>query len=107
MIEERIIHMKKACFILAILAIAASNPTCAKAKVSSPSDYKKHYLLGPNHRAFVTTNGVSPYSKIFFSWGWSNGYSSKKLAISEAMRQCKIFKRRDKTPGVCKVFAAK
>ena len=68
--------------------------------------YRKLYLKGEKHKAFATTGGrsMTAYST---ACGASEGFASKKIAISNALQQCRDLGRRNKTPGKCKIIEVK
>jgi hypothetical protein len=94
----------------AFLVISASLcvSTVAQAKIGScASDYKKHYLKGPTHKAMAVTGGRSPLGRSAMSCGTAWGYATKKQAIREALRQCRATDRKYRDPGVCKIIGVK
>lgn len=103
-------HRKiKTAVLSTVMLISASVflSTVAEARLATcGSSYKKYYLKGPTHKAMVTTGGRSPFTRVATSCGVAWGYPTRKRAISEAIRQCRITDRKFRDPGVCQVFRA-
>jgi hypothetical protein len=81
-------------------SVQAKLPTCS-------SDYKKHYLHGPSHKAIATTGGQSPLGTSRMSCGTAWGFDTKSQAIKAALRQCRATDKKFKDPGDCQIVEAK
>ena len=97
--------------ILAVIFIIFTSlnlSTLAQAKLKTcASEYRKHYLKGPLHKAMATTGGRSPLGHSAMSCGTAWGYDTKKQAIREALRQCRVTDKKFKDPGDCQITEAK
>ncbi len=85
-------------------AMALSNAVEAK---TCRSEYLKHYVHGPSHKAMATTGGRNPLGKSSMSCGTAWGYSTTQAAINEALRQCRVSDRKYKDKGICQITEAR
>lgn len=90
------------CVVFAAMAMA----NAAEAKTCR-SEYLKHYVHGPSHKAMATTGGRNPLGKSSMSCGTAWGYGTTQEAINEALRQCRVSDRKYKDKGVCQITEAK
>ena len=94
--------------VIFIIFTGLSLSTVAEAKLKTcASEYKRHYLKGSLHKAMATTGGRSPLGRSAMSCGTAWGYDTKKQAIREALRQCRVTDRKFRDPGNCQITEAK
>ena len=68
--------------------------------------YKVYILKKPLHKAVATTGGRS-LAAPSTACGFSYGYGTKRLAVSAALRQCKMVQRKNKARGTCQIIESK
>ena len=88
-------------------SIAISSAVDAKMKPCEVA-YLNQYLKEPIHKAFATTGARAPSNtKVGLSCGWATSFSSKELAIQQALAKCRESDNKYNDPGSCKIYSAK
>jgi hypothetical protein len=90
------------------LVASFSFSSAASAKLKNcNAEYRIHYLKTGLHKAMATTGRRNPLGYSAMSCGTAWNYPTKRQAMKEALRQCRVSDRKFHDKGVCQIYAAR